>query len=352
MYNTFFYIILVIIVFDFLLERTLEYLNTKAWSPGLPAILKGIYDEEKYKRSQQYYMANLKLGIFSSSFSFLLILLMMLAGGFAWVDHLARRFGENEIIVALVFFGLLGLVFDLLMTPFSLYDTFVIEEKFGFNKTTVKTFLTDKLKGWLLAAIIGGGLLALVIWFYQLTGKMFWIWAWGLSAVFMIFLTMFYSSLIVPLFNKQTPLEEGELKKAITGLCRHAGFTLDNVYVIDGSKRSTKANAYFSGLGKKKRVVLYDTLINDLETDEIVAVLAHEIGHYKKKTHPDRHRPVYPADRFHPLSLFPFCGQPSALTSPGGGSALFSPGIDRLRHHFLAGIHHPRTGFCRPLTAQ
>ncbi len=283
MYNTFFYIILVIIVFDFLLERTLEYLNTKAWSPGLPAILKGIYDEEKYKRSQQYYMANLKLGIFSSSFSFLLILLMMLAGGFAWVDHLARRFGENEIIVALVFFGLLGLVFDLLMTPFSLYDTFVIEEKFGFNKTTVKTFLTDKLKGWLLAAIIGGGLLALVIWFYQLTGKMFWIWAWGLSAVFMIFLTMFYSSLIVPLFNKQTPLEEGELKNAITGLCRHAGFTLDNVYVIDGSKRSTKANAYFSGLGKKKRVVLYDTLINDLETDEIVAVLAHEIGHYKKK---------------------------------------------------------------------
>ncbi|HHJ09367.1 MAG TPA: M48 family peptidase [Bacteroidetes bacterium] len=283
MYNTIFYIILAVLVFDFLLERFLEYLNTKAWSPELPEVLKGIYDETKYHRSQQYYKANLKLGIFSSTLSFLLILMMLFFGGFAWVDQLARHFGENEIIVSLVFFGLLGLAFDLIMTPFSLYDTFVIEEKFGFNKTTLKTFVSDKLKGWLLIALIGGGLLALIIWFYQLTGNLFWIWAWILAAVFMIFLSMFYSSLIVPLFNKQTPLKEGELKKAISDLCHRAGFTLNNVYVIDGSKRSTKANAYFSGLGKKKRVVLYDTLINDLETDEIVAVLAHEIGHYKKK---------------------------------------------------------------------
>ncbi len=283
MYNTIFYILLAVIVFDFLLERFLEYLNTKAWSPELPEVLKGIYDENKYRKSQQYYKANLKLGLFSSTLSFLLILMMLFFGGFAWVDQLARHFGENEIIVALVFFGLLGLAFDLIMTPFSLYDTFVIEEKFGFNKTTLKTFVSDKLKGWLLTVLIGGGLLALVIWFYQLTGKSFWIWAWALAAGFMIFLTMFYSSLIVPLFNKQTPLEEGDLKQAISELCRRSGFTLDNVYVIDGSKRSTKANAYFSGLGKKKRIVLYDTLINDLETDEIVAVLAHEIGHYKKK---------------------------------------------------------------------
>ena len=283
MYNTFFYVILIILVSDFLLERFLEYLNTKSWNPELPDELKGIYDAEKYRQSQQYYKANLTLGIVSSSFSFLLILLMLFFGGFAWVDHIARHFGSNEIIVALIFFGLLGLAFDLIMTPFSLYDTFVIEERFGFNKTTPKTFFLDKIKGWLLAGIIGGGLLALVIWFYQLTGKSFWVWAWALVTLIMIFLTMFYSSLIVPLFNKQTPLEEGTLKKAISDLCQKAGFVLDNVYVIDGSRRSTKANAYFSGLGKKKRIVLYDTLINDLETEEIVAVLAHEVGHYKKK---------------------------------------------------------------------
>ncbi len=283
MYNLFFYIILAILIMDYILERFLEYLNTKAWKPELPKALKSIYDAERYRQSQIYYKANLTLGIFSSTFSFLLILFMLFFGGFAWVDGIARSFGASEIIVALVFFGLLGFVFDLLMTPFTIYDTFVIEEKFGFNKTTVKTFISDKIKGWVLTAIIGGGLLAVVIWFYQLTGKLFWIWAWGIFAFFTIFLTMFYSSLIVPLFNKQTPLEDGELKDAIRDLCRKANFILDNVYVINGSKRSTKGNAYFSGLGRKKRIVLYDTLINDLQTKEIVAVLAHEIGHYKKK---------------------------------------------------------------------
>ena len=283
MHNIYFYVITGILVFDFLLERWLEYLNTRAWSPELPEVLRGIYDPGKYRLSQEYYLANLRFGVVSSVFSFLLIMAMIFSGGFARADQLVRQAGGNEVVTALLFFGVLGLAYDLLTLPFQWYDTFVIEERFGFNKTTPRTFVLDKLKGWLLTALLGGLLLAAMVWFYQITGRSFWLWAWGLFALFTLFLTMFYSTLIVPLFNRQTPLEEGELKEKIRALCTRAGFVLDNVYVIDGSRRSTKANAYFSGLGRKKRIVLYDTLIHDLEPDEIVAVLAHEIGHYKKK---------------------------------------------------------------------
>jgi STE24 endopeptidase len=207
---------------------------------------------------------------------------MFLLAGFAWVNGLALSVSSNPILSALVFFGMLMLASDLINTPFSVYDTFVIEEKFGFNKTTPKTFVLDKLKGYLLGAIIGGGLLALIIYIYQLTTSSFWIYAWLVVSGFSIFMVLFYSNLIVPLFNKQTPLPDGELKSAIENFSDKVGFKLDNIYVIDGSKRSTKANAYFTGFGSKKRVVLYDTLINDLTTNELVAVLAHEIGHYKK----------------------------------------------------------------------
>jgi STE24 endopeptidase len=182
-----------------------------------------------------------------------------------------------------LFFGVLGFAADILSTPFSVYGTFVIEEKFGFNKTTIKTFILDKLKGYLLSAIIGGGLLMFILWAWLSTGNWFWVIVLGGMSAFMIFMAMFYTQLIVPLFNKQTPLEEGELRNAINDFANKAGFKLKNVFVIDGSRRSTKANAYFSGLGPKKRIVLYDTLMNDLEKDEIVAVLAHEVGHYKKK---------------------------------------------------------------------
>jgi STE24 endopeptidase len=185
--------------------------------------------------------------------------------------------------MALMFFGIIGLGADILSTPFSLYSTFVIEEKFGFNKTNLKTFILDKLKGWLLAAIIGGGLLAAIVWIYESTGEWFWVIAWAVISLFTIVMTMFYSDIIVPLFNKQTPLEEGELRKAIEDFAGKVGFQVKNIYVMDGSKRSTKANAYFSGLGAKKRIVLFDTLIKDNTTEELVAVLAHEIGHYKKK---------------------------------------------------------------------
>ncbi len=283
MIETVFYVIVVIIVLEYLLERFLDYLNTTRWSSILPEVLKGIYDAEKYKKQQEYEKVNHRFSLLTSSFSILLMLLMLFLDGFAFVDNISRNVTDNYILIALLFFGIIVFASDILTTPFSIYGTFVIEEKFGFNKTTVKTFIFDKLKGWVLGAIIGGGLMALLIWFYNVTEEMFWIYAWGAITVFMIFMTMFYSSIIVPLFNKQTPLEDGELRQEIEKFSKKVGFKLDNIFKIDGSKRSTKANAYFSGIGPKKRIVLYDTLINDMEVNEIVAVLAHEIGHYKKK---------------------------------------------------------------------
>jgi STE24 endopeptidase len=282
MSQTLFYIIIGLVVADFIFECILEYLNSTQWSDRLPEEVKGIYDEEKYRKQQAYEKVNFRFSMISSSFSFVLVLLMFLFAGFAWVNSLALSVSANSILTALVFFGILLFASDVLTTPFSVYDTFVIEEKFGFNKTTPKTFILDKLKRWLLGAIIGGGLLALIIYIYQLTTNNFWIYAWIVIGVFSVFMVLFYSNLIVPLFNKQTPLPEGELKSAIEDFSTKVGFKLDNIYVIDGSKRTTKANAYFTGLGAKKRIVLYDTLINDLTTNELVAVLAHEIGHYKK----------------------------------------------------------------------
>ncbi|WP_299580630.1 M48 family metallopeptidase [uncultured Sunxiuqinia sp.] len=278
-----FWIIIGILIFDFVLERWLDYLNTTRWSTQLPDEVKGIYDEEKYRKQQAYSRTNHRFGMLTSSFSFVLLMLMFFFEGFAIVNNWALSVSSNPIWAALLFFGILMLGSDLLTTPFDWYSTFVIEEKYGFNKTTVKTYLLDKLKGWLLGALIGGGLLALIIFIYLKTGEWFWVYVWLVVSGFSVFMAMFYSSLIVPLFNKQTPLEDGELKQAIEDFARKVGFKLDNIYVIDGSKRSTKANAYFSGLGPKKRIVLYDTLIKDMEIPELVAVLAHEIGHYKKK---------------------------------------------------------------------
>lgn len=283
MHEILFWIIIGIIVVDFLFEKYLSYLNTTTMSEVLPDELKGIYDEEKYRTQQAYQRENQRFGLISDSFSVAVTLAMFLFYGFAFVDNLAWGMTANAILAALIFFGLIMFVSNILEIPFSIYDTFKIEEKYGFNKTTPKTFVSDIVKGWMVGGIIGGGLLAVIILIYQKTQEMFWIYAWIVVSVFSVFMAMFYSSLIVPLFNKQTPLPAGELRDAIQQFSEKAGFRLDNIFVIDGSKRSTKANAYFTGLGAKKRIVLYDTLISDMETDELVAVLAHETGHYKKK---------------------------------------------------------------------
>ncbi|MBP1668811.1 MAG: peptidase [Bacteroidetes bacterium] len=283
MHNILFYIILVILLADFILERWLDYLNDKKLSAELPEEVRDVYDAAQYKKSQEYKKVNDRFSLISSSFSFILIIGMLLFGGFDLVDRRARSFTDHPILIALIFFGILAIASEILTLPFSLYDTFVIEEKFGFNKTTPRTFALDKIKGWMLGALIGGGILSAILWFYQQTTTNFWIFAWIAVTAFSIFMTMFYSTLIVPIFNKQTPLEEGELRDEIKNFSDKAGFKLDNVFVIDGSKRSTKSNAYFSGLGAKKRIVLFDTLIKDLSIPEIVGVLAHEIGHYKKR---------------------------------------------------------------------
>lgn len=283
MAQTIFIIIISILVFDFLLERLLDYLNSTYWSNELPKELEGIYDAEKYKKSQDYQKVNQRFSFLTSTLSFAAMMLMLMFGGFAFVDNFVRQFTDNPILMALIFFGIIGFAADILSTPFSIYDTFVIEQKFGFNNTTVKTFILDKLKGWLLAIVLGGGLLALFILIYSKTGDNFWWIAWIVFSTISIFFSMFYSDIIVPLFNKQTPLEEGELRSAIEVFADKTGFKLKNIFVIDGSKRSNKANAYFTGLGSKKRIVLYDTLIKDHTTEELVAVLAHEVGHYKKK---------------------------------------------------------------------
>ncbi len=275
--------IIIILAVGFIVERILDYLNSTYWSDELPDELKGIYDPEKYRKSQAYLRVKQRFSILTDSFSLAVMLLMLLLGGFAWMDNLVREHTTHPILMALFFFGILGLAADLLFTPFSVYSTFVIEERFGFNKTTPKTFILDKLKGWLLGAILGGGILSLIIWIYLVTGPLFWVLAWLAISLFSVFMTMFYSTLIVPLFNRQTPLEAGELRDSIEAFAAKVGFRLDNIFVINGSKRSRKANAYFSGLGAKKRIVLFDTLIADHTTDELVAVLAHEVGHYKKK---------------------------------------------------------------------
>jgi STE24 endopeptidase len=278
-----FYIILAIVCVNFLFDQVLDYLNTKKFNDPIPKALKDVYDETEYKKSQNYKADTNKINQWSSWLSFIGIVLFLVFDGFAYVDNLARSFTSHPVLVALLFFGIITLASDIISTPFNYYSTFVIEEKYGFNKMTKKTFWLDKLKGLSLGSILGGLLLSLIIWFYQMFPENFWIYALIIVALFSVVMNMFYAKLIVPLFNKQTPLEEGSLRDKIESYAKSVGFKLDNIFVIDGSKRSTKANAYFSGFGSQKRITLYDTLIKDLEEEEIVAVLAHEVGHYKHK---------------------------------------------------------------------
>ena len=278
-----FYVIVIILILQFILDTYLDFLNAKKYKDPIPEELSDVFNDDEYKKSQAYKKVNYKFGVISSVFSLVLTLVFLFAGGFEWVDQMARSFSENPIIIALIFFGIIMIGSDILTTPFAYYKTFVIEENFGFNKTTKKLFFLDKIKGWVMSALIGGVILSMIIAFFNWAGTSFWLYAWIVVAIFALFMNLFYSKLIVPLFNKQTPLEDGSLKQKIETYAQEVGFELKNIFVIDGSKRSTKANAYFSGFGKEKRVTLYDTLINDLEEDEIVAVLAHEVGHYKKK---------------------------------------------------------------------
>ncbi len=276
-------IIIIILVAGYLLERYLEFLNSSAQSESLPDALKGLYDADEYSKSQRYEKANRKLSLFSDTLSLVLMLVLLLTGAFGKLDDWAYSVTGDELYTTLLFFGVIALGSDIISTPFSIYKTFVIEKEFGFNKMTPALYVSDKIKGYLLGALLGGSLLALFAMIYQLSGPAFWIYAWITFSVVMIFMFMFYTSLILPIFNKLKPLENSELKNAITDYCLKTGFRMNNIMVMDGSKRSTKANAFFSGLGGKKKIVLFDTLIEKHSIPELVAVLAHKTGHYKLK---------------------------------------------------------------------
>ena len=271
------------IILEFLLEKYLDWRNARHFKDPIPAELADVYDAESYQKSQAYKAVNYRFGFWTSLFSFVIIILILLFRGFGYLDNLISEWTSNTMLQSLYFFGILLLISSLVQLPISYYHTFVIENRFGFNRSTRKLFFMDQIKSLLVSIILGGVLLTAIMWIYQKTGTNFWLWAWGVFAVFTIFINMFYTELIVPLFNKLTPLEAGELKDKLQALAQKTDYQLDKIYIIDGSKRSSKANAYFSGFGPKKKVVLYDTLVADLTPDEITAVLAHEIGHYKHR---------------------------------------------------------------------
>ncbi len=283
MVNVFAVIILSTILVEFLLDIVSNQLNLKSLNNSVPEEFKGIYDEETYSKSQRYTKVQTQFGYITGSFNLLLVLTFWFAGGFNWLDVWVRDFGFAELVNGLLYIGILIIAKSILSLPFSIYSTFVIEERFGFNKTTPKTFVLDLVKGLLLSLVLGIPILAAVLAFFMYTGPLAWLYAWAAVTVFTLVLQYVAPTWIMPLFNKFTPLEEGELKSEIENYTQRVDFSLTGLFVIDGSKRSSKSNAFFTGFGKNKRVALYDTLIENHTVSELVAVLAHEIGHYKKK---------------------------------------------------------------------
>ncbi len=281
--NIYAVIILAAIIIDFLLGLIADTLNIRNMSPNLPAEFKDTFDQEKYRKSQKYTRVNTRFGLISDVFDVALILVFWFAGGFNWLDQLVRSVEWPPIWTGILFIGALGVAKSILVLPFSIYQTFVIEERFGFNKTTVKTFVLDLLKGLLLTILIGIPILAGILAIFEYVGVMAWFYAWIGITLVSLALQYIAPTWIMPLFNKFTPLEEGELKEKILNYAEKVNYPLAGVYVIDGSRRSAKSNAFFTGFGKNKRIALFDTLIEQHTSDELLAVLAHEIGHYKKK---------------------------------------------------------------------
>jgi len=281
--NWYLVIILVILIGDYVLGLVVDVLNVKYLKTDLPAAFSGYYDEEKYRKSQEYLKENTRFGLITDSITTPAVIAFILLGGFNWVDQWARGFHWGPIGTGLIFAAILLFGSQILSLPFSVYSTFVIEEKYGFNKTTPKTFVLDILKGWLLGVIIGAPVFSAVLWFFGQTGPMAWVYCWGALTVIQIFLMFIAPVVIMPIFNKFIPLEDRELKEAIEEYAKKQGFKMKGVFSMDGSKRSTKSNAFFTGFGRFRRIVLFDTLISKHTTEELVSILAHEMGHYKKK---------------------------------------------------------------------
>ena len=281
--NLFLIIILMILIGDYVLGLVVDVLNVKHLKTHLPEAFSGYYDGEKYRKSQQYLKENTRFELITGSITTPAVIAFILLGGFDWVDQWARSLEWGPIATGLVFAAILLFGSQILSLPFSIYSTFVIEEKYGFNKTTPKTFVLDLLKGWLLAVVIGAPVFSAVLWFFGQTGTMAWAYCWAALTGIQIFLMFIAPVVIMPIFNKFVPLEEGELKEAIEDYAKKQAFKMKGVFSMDGSKRSTKSNAFFTGFGRFRRIVLFDTLISKHTTEELVSILAHEMGHYKKK---------------------------------------------------------------------
>lgn len=275
-------ILVLLLIFLWKLDFIATLLNLKNLTPAVPGEFKDVFDQEKYEKSQEYTRAHSKFGMISAIVNLFILLTFWLCGGFVWLNELVSGFGFNTVVTGLIFLGILAVAQTILSIPFDLYSTFVLEKKFGFNKTTPALYFQDQVKGLLITILIGAPILVLILWIFSSVNNA-WLWAWIVVTAFSLLMTYLAPSLILPLFNKFTPLEDGELKEAINKMAQKCDFPLTELYVIDGSKRSTKANAYFTGFGKRKKIALYDTLIAEQTTEELVAVLAHEIGHFKKK---------------------------------------------------------------------
>jgi len=279
----YFLLLLFIVLFGFILDKYLVYLNVNNWQKKVPEELQDVYDQEKYSKARNYQLVNTRFSLLSGGFSLILTIVVLATGFLGELDNKISLTFEGDFKQSAFFFLTLILGADIVSLPFALYGTFKIEQRFGFNKTTIPTFILDKLKSYILMAILGGPILFALMYFYAEVGQYFWLYAWGLLTGFMLLTTKFYTSFILPIFSKLKPLEAGELRSAIEEYCLKVGYDLKRIYTMNGSKRSTKGNAFFSGMGKQKTIVLYDTLINQHTTEELVAILAHEVGHYKKK---------------------------------------------------------------------
>ena len=283
MEQTYYLIIIFALAVEYLLSTVSSILDMGNIVEEVPADFQDVYDREKYARSQSYLRDRTRFGIFSSTFSLLLILVVIHTGLFGVLDQFVRVQTNQPILAGLLFFGIIFIIQEIISLPFSIYSTFVIEEKFEFNHTTPKTFVIDKLKGYALTVILGSAVIVPILFFFERFGPRGWWIAWALVTLFMIAVQPLFVHVIAPLFNKFTPLEEGELRTAIEEYSEKVKFPIGRIDVMDGSKRSGHSNAYFSGLGKSRRIALFDTLLEKHTTEEIISVVAHEVGHYKRK---------------------------------------------------------------------
>ena len=281
--NVFFVIILVAVIVEYLLGVVSNLLNLSALRPEAPEGLEDVYEPEKYAKSQEYTKVNTGFDLITSTFKLAVLLTFWLFGGFNWLDQIVREWELHVILSGVLYIGLLGTAYIVINLPFSIYRTFVIEAHFGFNKTTWGTFVMDRVKALGLAIVLGAPILAAVLAFFEYGGDFAWLYAWVAITIVMLGIQFIAPTWIMPLFNKFTPLEPGELRDSILDYAKSVNFTVNNILVMDGSKRSSKSNAFFTGFGKNKRIALFDTLVENQTVPELVSVLAHEIGHYKKK---------------------------------------------------------------------